>query len=527
MAACAWIDWMTLTISHRRTLNRELEERAQLHPDKPFLIFQPVDDAPLTFSYADFAAQVNRTANALLSLDVRPTDKLLLVLANCPEFLLLWFAAARIGAVIVPVNPLSSDAELQYLASHSEAMLVVVHTADLARGERLGPRHVVVCGKAVGQARSLSDLVMEASAQAPPVASAGSEDEVAILYTSGTTSRPKGCLITHANYIHAGEAVAQHAGIGPEDRNLVVLPYFHGNAQYYSTMSALVVGASLVVTDRFSASRFWDIAARHQATIASLFAAPMRMLLAQPEAPLPEHRPRLAFFAQSITRAQLEEWQHRFGVPLLQIYGMTEQLGWPMANPLHGLRDNMSIGRPTLPFRCRVVDENGLEVPPGNPGQLLVRGVPGVSLMRGYFKNPEVTTDAIRDGWLWTGDNVREREDGLFEFVDRAKDMIKRAGENVAASEVEAVLKDHPAVFDAAVIGVPDPMRDEAIKAYIVVREGRQVTAEELIAWCASRLAKFRVPELVEFRPELPRTSVGKIQKHLLRAEHQQSVLSA
>ena len=122
---------------------------------------------------------------------------------------------------------------------------------------------------------------------------------------------------------------------------------------------------------------------------------------------------------------------------------------------------------------------------------------------------------------------MREREDGLFEFVDRAKDMIKRAGENVAASEVEAVLKDHPAVFDAAVIGVPDPMRDEAIKAYIVVREGRQVTAEELIAWCASRLAKFRVPELVEFRPELPRTSVGKIQKHLLRAEHQQSVLSA
>src|SRR5207302_59458 len=163
-----------LTISYRRTLNRELEERAQLHPDKPFLIFQPVDDAPLTFSYADFAAQVNRTANALLSLDVRPTDKLLLVLANCPEVLLLWL-------------------------------------------------------------------------------------DVAILYTSGTTSRPKGCLITHANYIHAGEAVAQHAGIGPEDRNLVVLPYFHGNAQYYSTMSALVVGASLVVTDRFSASRFWGI----------------------------------------------------------------------------------------------------------------------------------------------------------------------------------------------------------------------------------------------------------------------------
>jgi crotonobetaine/carnitine-CoA ligase len=344
---------------------------------------------------------------------------------------------------------------------------------------------------------------------------------VAILYTSGTTSRPKGCLITHANYVHAGEAVAQHAGIRPEDRNLVVLPFFHGNAQYYSTMSALVTGATLIVTDRFSASRFWDVAARHQASIASLFAAPIRMLLAQPDTHVPAHRPRLAFFAQNVTPAQLEEWQRRFGVPLLQIYGMTEQLGWPMANPLHGRHDNMTIGRPTLAFRCRVVDGAGADVARGAPGQLLVYGVPGVSLMGGYYKNPAATAEAMRDGWLWTGDNVREREDGLFEFVDRAKDMIKRAGENVAASEVEAVLKDHPAVFDAAVIGVPDPMRDEAIKACVVLREGQSATAEELIAWCAARLAKFRVPDLVELRSDLPRTSVGKIQKHLLRAEHE------
>jgi crotonobetaine/carnitine-CoA ligase len=182
----------------------------------------------------------------------------------------------------------------------------------------------------------------------------------------------------------------------------------------------------------------------------------------------------------------------------------------------------MTIGRPTLPFDCRIVDESGADVPRGTPGQLIVYGVPGVSLMRGYYKNPQATAEALRDGWLWTGDNVREREDGRFEFVDRAKDMIKRAGENVAAGEVEAVLKDHPAVFDAAVIGVPDPMRDEAIKAYVVLREGRAATVEELIAWCAARLAKFRVPELVEFRSELPRTSVGKIQKHLLRAEAQQ-----
>ena len=512
---------MDLTIAHQRTLDRELDERARLHPDKSWLIFQPVDGEPLTLSYAEFAAQVNRTANALLSLDVRPGDKLLLVLANCPEFLSLWFAAARIGAVIVPVNPLSSDDELQYLASHSEAVLAVARAADAVRGRRLGLRRVLVCDADADDPDSLSALVQRASADVPTGHRARSDDDVAILYTSGTTSRPKGCLIAHANYVHVGEAVAQHAGIGPDDRNLVVLPYFHGNAQYYSTMSALVAGASLVVTDRFSASRFWTIAARHRATIASLFAAPIRMLLAQPEAPLPAHRPRLAVFAQNVARGQLDEWERRFGVSLLQIYGMTEQLGWPLANPLHGRRDNMTIGRPTLPFPCRIVDESGADVPRGTPGQLIVHGLPGVSLMRGYYKNPQATAEAVRDGWLWTGDNVRERDDGRFEFVDRAKDMIKRAGENVAASEVEAVLKDHPAVFDAAVIGVPDPMRDEAIKAYVVLREGRAATAEELVAWCAARLATFRVPQLVELRSELPRTSVGKIQKHLLRAESQ------
>ena len=509
---------MALTITHARTLNSELDERVRLQPDKTWLVFQPVEGEPLTLTYAQFAEHVNRTANALLRQDIRPSDRLLLILPNCPEFLYLWFAAARIGAVIVPVNPLSSDSELDYLAKHSEAVLVAVHASGVDRGFRLGLRHVLVCGDNAPE-NSPGRLLKEAPATPPPDRVTHAQDDVAILYTSGTTSRPKGCLITHANYIHAGEAVAQHAGIRADDRNLVVLPYFHGNAQYYSTMSALVTGATLVVADRFSASRFWDIAAQHRATILSLFAAPMRMLLAQAERRMPDHRPRLAFFAQSITPAQLDEWQRRFGVPLLQIYGMTEQLGWPMANPLWGLRNNMTIGRATLPFRCRVVDDQGRDVPPGTPGQLLVHGIPGTSLMRGYYKNPEATAEAIRDGWLWTGDNVRERDDGLFDFVDRAKDMIKRAGENVAASEVEAVLKAHPAVFDAAVIGVPDPLRDEAIKAYVVLRDGTTATAQELIAWCAERLAKFRVPELVEFRAQLPRTSVGKIQKHLLRAE--------
>ena len=177
------------------------------------------------------------------------------------------------------------------------------------------------------------------------------------------------------------------------------------------------------------------------------------------------------------------------------------------------------MGMVTLGYRCRVVDDRGNDVPPGVPGELLVHGVPGWTVMKGYFKDSEATANTVRNGWLWTGDIVEQDDDGYFRFVDRSKDMIKRAGENVAAGEVEAVIKQHPAVADAAVIGVPDPMRDESIKAFVIQKDGESAVEEQIIEFCAARLSKFRVPEFVEFRSDFPRTSVGKIQKHLLRQE--------
>jgi crotonobetaine/carnitine-CoA ligase len=220
-----------------------------------------------------------------------------------------------------------------------------------------------------------------------------------------------------------------------------------------------------------------------------------------------------------MTDEQLLEWQERFGAPLLQLWGMTETMGPPLMNPLHDRRNNMSMGLPVMGYRVRLVDEQGGVVAPGETGQIVVAGTPGRSLMKGYFKNRQATEETIRDGWLWSGDNARQDEHGYFHFVDRAKDMIKRAGENVAASEVEAVILTHPQVFDCAVVGVPDPIRDESIVAVVVTVEGVLPDGDAIIAWCKERLASFRVPERIEFRQALPRTSVGKIQKHLLRAE--------
>ena len=177
------------------------------------------------------------------------------------------------------------------------------------------------------------------------------------------------------------------------------------------------------------------------------------------------------------------------------------------------------MGMPALGYECKVVDEQCAEVPPGTVGELVVSGVPGVSLMKGYFKNETATAETLRDGWLYTGDQARMDEDGWFFFVDRKKDMIKRAGENVSASEVEETLKQHPAIFDAAVVSVPDPLRDQAITAYVIVKDGASATVKELLAWCRERLSSFKVPEVIEFRETFPRTSVGKIQKHLFRKE--------
>ena len=517
-----------------RALPALLEARARSTPGAPFVTFDDLRGQVTARTYREFDRETNRTAHLLGRLGVRRGDTITLLLANCLEFLTLWFGAAKLGAVIVPVNTASSASELEYLVAHSESRLIFTQAAwlDLARqvhGRCPRVEEVLVCG--AGAPSTLVDfgrLVAHCPALPPAAPAPSPMDEAAILYTSGTTARPKGVLATHANYLCAGETVARAVRLTPEDRHLCVLPLFHGNAQYYSTMSALVAGASVALMARFSASRFFDQAITHRCTVSSLFAAPMRMLLAQPRRR--EHARndlRAVIFAQSVTPAQLAEWHERFRAPLMQLWGMTETMGPPIINPLDGERRNMSMGLPAPGYTARLVDESGRPVARGEIGQIAVQGQPGLSLMKGYFKNPDATAETLRDGWLWSGDNARQDEDGYYHFVDRAKDMIKRSGENVAASEVEAVIREHPGVFDCAVIGVPDEMRDEAILAVVVPRgaEGADgessaaLTEDAVIGWCRERLAAFRVPQFVRFREELPRTSVGKIRKHVLRAE--------
>lgn len=512
---------MAVTVGNR-TLARILEYRAQAAPDKAFVVFDDLEGGVLRLSYREIDLAANRAANVLLGLGLRPGDRINLHLTNCLEFLFLWFGAAKAGVVVMPTNTASSVDELTYLLAHSGSRLIFTQpehaaAANEARARCGGVENVILCPGDHGGGLA---VLMEKSSESPPGVRPKSADAVGILYTSGTTSKPKGVVVTNANYIYAGETVAKTIRVGPEDRHLVVLPLFHGNAQYYSTMSALVTGASMVLTPRFSASRYFDLAIVHQCTVASLFAAPVRMLLAQPRNESHRNnRLRVVIFAQSITAAQLDEWHQRFGAPLLQLWGMTETMGPPLMNPIDYRRDNMSVGFPVMGYEVLLAGSDGTPVEPGEVGQIIVRGEPGVTLMKEYYNNPRATAETIQNGWLWSGDNAYQDADGYFHFVDRAKDMIKRAGENVAASEVEAVVLQHPDVFDCAVIGIPDRMRDEAIVAVVTLKPGAVEDAGAIIDWCGSRLAKFRVPERIEFRDALPRTSVGKIQKHILRQE--------
>lgn len=506
-----------MTVASGRTVPAVLRRGAAAHPDRTLLVFEDADGVVATYSWRQVTDLAGAIAARFSDLGVGRGDHVHLHLPNRPEFLLAWFAAAQLGAVIVPTNTAASPTELAYIVEHAEARLSLTDAAGAA-GVRAawqiagGDAPVLVC-----EDERLLELPpgRVATAYAPEPG-----DQLAVMYTSGTTSRPKGVRITHANYVYAGEVVAAALRLTAEDRFLVVLPLFHANAQYYSTMSTLVSGGTLILAARFSAGRALDQAARLRATVASLFAAPMRMILAQEPTPLwREHVLRVVAFAQSLTDEELARWDALIGAPLLQLYGMTETIGPPLMNPLDGERRHETVGRPVLGYVCRIVREDGMPAAVGEPGELLVGGIPGVSLMDGYLHDAEATAAALADGWLHTGDVVSADAEGYVTFIGRTKDMIKRSGENIAASEVEAVLLSHPAVTDAAVFGVPDAMRDEKVVAYVVTRRRLESGGDELIAWCAERLAKFRVPEHVELVADLPRTAVGKVMKHVLRAD--------
>jgi crotonobetaine/carnitine-CoA ligase len=512
----------------QRSLGEFLNLAAGLSPDKVF-----VEIAGEQLTYRQFQERALQSAALFQSMGVSHGDRVCLFLPNCPEFLYCWFGLSLIGAITVPINTAYKRDETAYILNNAEAHALVAHQSLLPIAQEsvdLAPsiRHRLLVGgspnpagskpwvdfiQALGQSSSITVLP-----QVSPT------DISMLVYTSGTTGNPKGVQVTHEMYVSAGQGFAHWTQATPDDRFFTCLPYFHANAQYYSTMGALAAGATLVVADRFSASRFWEQVRQARATIVNFIGMMMPVLAKQPESAYDrQNQVRLFYGSPAFSPEFLEAFQERFGIDIIVGFGMTEtcygtieRLG--QARRPHSCGLPRQYPDPSFSSEVRIVDDAGRPLPARQPGEITVRNP---VLMPGYWRNEEQTNLALRDGWLYTGDLGWLDEDGFLYFVDRKKDVIRRRGENISSQEVENVIKLHPDVLDCAVIAVPSELGEDEVKAYVVPRPGSSSNPQELVLWCAEHLAYFKVPRYIEVRDEFPRTPSLRVRKDLLRQERE------
>lgn len=475
------------------------------------------------YTYRDLHTTVRRLSNVLRNeYGLRHGDRVAVLSMNCVEYLLLAFAVQHTGAVIVPVNFRLTPKEIEFILTDSRPSLLVYQTAyqsviaQIDAGA-LPPRSVPM---SLANERCIASFLDDASLPSDaPESSSAFTDPCMILYTSGTTGHPKGAVITNEMVFWNSVNTTMRLNITEGDVALTFAPFFHTGGWHVLTTPFLHRGARIVMLTGFNADRVVELCDAEKVTI--LFGVPTMMtMMSQSE------RFGAATFAsvrfaivggEPMPIPQIELWQAK-GVPIRQGYGLTEVGPNCFSLPEEdAVRKKGSIGFPNFYIETRIVDDNGEDVPPGVPGELLLKS-PVVT--PGYWNNTEATEKAIEEGWFHTGDIVRKDEEGYYYVVDRKKDMYISGAENVYPAEIERLLYTHPAVQEAAVIGVPDPKWGEVGKAYIVVRSGRAVTPEELDAFCRGGLAKYKVPKHFELIAELPKGHSGKVLKRALKERH-------
>ncbi len=510
------------------SLGEFLERAASRRPEQAF-----VEIAGKVLTYREFHQRARQTAGLFRELGIGYGDRVCLLLPNCPEFLYCWFGLALLGAISVPVNTAYKREETAFILRDAAAKGVVAHQSLAA-----------VAGDAAALAASVEHRLLVGAEESAPVdggwvdfaaALAGAaavdadpevspEDTAMLVYTSGTTGNPKGVQVTHQMYVAAGQGFAYWTAATAQDRFFTCLPFFHANAQYYSTMGTLAAGATLIVAERFSASRFWEQVRQSGATVVNFIGMMMPVLAKQPESDRDrDNRVRLFYGSPAFPPEFLQGFGERFGTDIIVGFGMTEtcygsieRIGeWRRANSSGQARRH-----PDARFvnEIRIVDDGGQPAGIDTAGEITIRNP---AVMPSYWRNPEQTALALREGWLHTGDLGWLDAEGYLYFVDRKKDVIRRRGENISSQEVEEVIKRHPAALDCAVIAVPSELGEDEVKAYVTARPGSVIDPEQIIYWCADHLAYFKVPRYVEAREELPRTPSLRVRKDLLRQERE------
>lgn len=498
-----------------------LADLARLRGEHPLLVFVPFEGAPKSWSYARFVNDVARLAGGLAARGVRPGDRILVHLENCPETLIARFACAWLGAICVGTNAQAAGPELDWFASSTGARGAITHPrfADLVNTHCRGIEWLAItdddAGAAPARRPSRADGFEALFGDPLPRRAPDPFAPASIMFTTGTTSRPKGVLWTHANVLWGARVNALQQHMRADDVSLLFLPLYHVVGLSWCAQSAMWAGGTIVLQPRFSASRFWNVAREHGATVGSQVFFTMNAIEA---AGVPEHS-----FQRWITARHEPARMARLGIDFVTGWGMTEMLTQAIYVEPGTEAPNGVMGRPGQGYRIRVVDEDGRQVAPGGAGHLLVGATRGLSIFREYYGDAAATAEAFDEhGYFRTGDRVILREDGWMQFGDRIKDVLKVGGEGVSASEIEAIVARTPGVKECAVVAKPDEAYGETPVAFIVADPGlsleeARVLPETVLARCRENLARFKVPREARLIEALPLVGFGKVSKATLR----------
>ncbi len=491
---------------------QHVERAARWFPDHPAILFEDT-----RIPYRDLDTRASRLANALRGHGVRRGDRVALYLPNIPAFAVCYLAILKVGAIAVSINSIFKSEEVRYILDDSGAT-VLFTTGDLLpnvpRPECPSLAHVVIC-EGQGQGCPSLDAWIDEGASDARAIDLDRDEPAVLLYTSGTTGFPKGATLTHGNVVFNDYACAHHMGVRQTDRLLLFLPLFHVFGQNAIMNAAFTACATVVLHRRFVPDQVLASIARHRVTM--LFAVPT-IFINLLDTDLSRHdlsSIRYEFSAAATMPHEVSRrWTERFGRPVFEGYGLTECA--PFASYNHDFRHKFgSVGTAVENVDLKILDQDGHEAPRGEWGEICIQG-PGV--MKGYWGKPDDTASAIRRGWLRSGDIGTMDDEGYVFIVDRVKDMINVSGFKVWPAEVEHTLYRHPAVHEAAVYGVSDPIKGEAVRAAIILKAGARVTAGEIVAFCREHMAVYKVPGSVEFVTELPKSATGKILKRILKA---------
>ena len=465
-------------------------------------------------NYKSLAEQVESLASQLLGAGLKAGDAVAIVLPNGLEFLVVFLALTRARLVAAPVNPADKSAEMRFFISAGQVKAIIAQSNNAAVGEVAQELALPIWTPWVERSGVVTLPQLAPTARRSPEAPKG-EDVALLMYTSGTTGRPKGVPLTHENVLCSASDIAAHYALTPEDRSLLVMPLFHGHGLIGAALSTLASGGVLIVPPRFSASGFWPLFREHQATWYTAVPTIHQVLLMRADRDgAPDHGARfIRSCSAALAPAVLANLERRFGAPVLEAYGMTETSHQVASNPLPPLQHKPgTVGLGTL-VEIGIVDETGKQLGLNAEGEVVVRGP---TVMKGYRDNPEATASAFFDGWFRTGDLGVLDNDRYLRLTGRIKDMINRGGEKIFPEEIEAVLLEHPAVADAAAFPIPDPKYGEEISAAVVLK-GR-ADSSALKAFCRTRLDDFKVPKTIWITSTLPKNATGKLDRRKLPA---------